>query len=178
MKIDDLLNDYLYDRESGFLMRTVRFGKKVQPYRSFNSKNNAGYYSVTVSGRRVGLHIATWAYHNGRWPADEVDHIDRNKDNYRIENLRESTSAQNKQNTKVNKLNTSGKRNVCFHKPSGRWRSVYVLNSVRSEKYHNTKEDAENYVSSFVELKTERSALLGKDNARQYGIRPENSSGH
>lgn len=161
MSIDDLLREYIYDADSGFLLRTVRFGARVDPYRSFNSKNNAGYYSVTVSKRRVGLHIATWAYHNGKWPEDEIDHIDRNKDNYRIENLRESTSGQNKQNTKINKLNTSGKRNVCFHKPSGLWRSVYVLDSVRSEKYHKTKDDAEAYVSSHVELETERKKLLG-----------------
>ena len=44
-------------------------------------------------------HSAVWAWHHGRLPEKQIDHIDGNEQNNRIENLREVSSGENKLNT-------------------------------------------------------------------------------
>lgn len=56
---------------------------------------------------RVKRYHLVWLFHHGRWPELEIDHIDRNKINDRIENLREATRQENAANiNKGNKLPT------------------------------------------------------------------------
>jgi len=47
-----------------------------------------GYYHVTYRGKKYLLHRLVFFMHHGYWP-DMVDHIDRDKSNNRIENLRD-----------------------------------------------------------------------------------------
>jgi len=59
-------------------------------------------------------------YHHGYLPKF-VDHIDGNKKNNRIENLREATKSQNAMNQKVSTRNTSGIKGVMWHKRDKKW---------------------------------------------------------
>jgi hypothetical protein len=75
-----------------------------------------GYLFIKISGRFYKAHRLIWLIHHGRWPSDQIDHIDRDKQNNRIENLREVTCAQNHQNQSIQKNNTSGSTGVYFRK--------------------------------------------------------------
>lgn len=120
----ELRRKFIYS--DGHLYRVIKFGKSCEPYIPYTKKNSAGYHSVRVSPtKKVGLHVAIWAYHNGVWPENEIDHEDRDKDNYKIENLREATRLENSWNVGLTAQNTSGYKNVGFHKASGKWR-VYL----------------------------------------------------
>lgn len=61
-------------------------------------------------------------YMNGKWPAHDVDHWDREGTNNRWVNLREATKMQNQGNRPANKNNTSGIKGV-YLTPGGRWYS-------------------------------------------------------
>jgi hypothetical protein len=66
-------------------------------------KDSRGYISIHMRyhGDRVQFqaHRVVWMLHHGRWPAQAIDHINRTRDDNRIENLREATLAENNKNS-------------------------------------------------------------------------------
>jgi hypothetical protein len=70
---------------------------------------------------------------NGYLP-QEVDHIDGNKSNNKIENLRGVTKSQNGWNTKKRKTNTSGCKNVYWDKRTNKWLVSFAINKIK--KYY------------------------------------------
>ena len=61
-----------------------------------------------------------------------IDHIDRNPANNKIENLRAASRSLNCLNSKINKTNKSGVKNVDFLKSKKRWR---VLMQIQKKSY-------------------------------------------
>lgn len=66
-------------------------------------------------------HRVIWAIHYGEWPENEVDHINGNKTDNRIENLRIATPSENRCNRGKQRNNTSGYKGVYFNKRSNSW---------------------------------------------------------
>jgi hypothetical protein len=85
------------------------------------SKNPDWYCEGSIFGIRVRAHRVAWAVYHGQWPDGQIDHIDGNRLNNRIENLRDVSASQNRKNTKKRKDNTSGIVGVCFDKQTGKW---------------------------------------------------------
>lgn len=71
-----------------------------------------GYIQVGLFGRRYYAHRLAWFLHYGRWPQGELDHVNGNRADNRIENLREVTRDENAQNRRKaqgnNKLGVLG----------------------------------------------------------------------
>jgi hypothetical protein len=57
-----------------------------------------GYLRVCIFGDEYPAHRVIWAIEKGEWPLGSLDHIDGDKSNNRIENLREATVAENNRN--------------------------------------------------------------------------------
>jgi hypothetical protein len=69
------------------------------------------------------LHRAIWEYHNGPIPfGSQIDHIDRDPLNNRIENLRLCSQNQNQINSKIPANNTTGYKGV-LKTPSGKFQA-------------------------------------------------------
>lgn len=86
-----------------------------------------GYIYVRVNGVPQLAHRVVWAIHHGEMPNYEIDHIDRDRLNNRIENLRLATSSENKWNMSIPSHNTSGRKGVSLHKPTGRYASYIKI---------------------------------------------------
>jgi hypothetical protein len=82
-----------------------------------------GYRYVSVDSKLYGAHRLAWFYQTGCWPLDELDHINRHRDDNRIANLREASRIINCQNTSLRKDSRTGHRGVGWHKATGRWRA-------------------------------------------------------
>lgn len=82
-----------------------------------------GYRRIKWKGKRYLTHRILWFLEFGRWPKDQIDHINGNPSDNRSCNLREATHTQNMRNNKVPITNTSGVKGVCWHKPSKAWRA-------------------------------------------------------
>lgn len=88
--------------------------------------NASGYVFICINGIRYKAHRLAWFYHYGEWPSDEmpqIDHINGNRADNRIANLRLATRLRNSRNLKIRTSNTSGYPGVSLIKSTGRWRA-------------------------------------------------------
>ena len=86
-------------------------------------KDGKGYFAVQLYKRKYRAHRVAWAHFYGQWPILDLDHINGDKTDNRIENLREATVAQNGHNVGLTSRNTSGVRGVFWHKGARKWQA-------------------------------------------------------
>jgi len=108
-----------YDPDSGYL-----FWRAI-PRRGIRGGNRAGgishgYITVGIGGRRYPTHRIIWLMHYGRFP-EQIDHIDHDRSNNKLENLRSVTNAENQRNRTISRKNTSGITGVYWHKLAAKW---------------------------------------------------------
>ena len=80
----------------------------------------------------------------------EVDHINQDRSDNRLENLRWVTSLENSENMGTNKNNTSGHKNIYYQKKSDGWKFEKMINRKTYRKYFRTKIDALCYKFCFI----------------------------
>ena len=56
---------------------------------------NGYMYVNTKFGNKVLAHRLAWLLHHGEWPKGDIDHINRNRSDNRIENLRDVSRSAN-----------------------------------------------------------------------------------
>lgn len=110
----------LFDYRDGFLYwkvnhERVKIGDKTKP-----SPNRSGYYRIGIKNKRYLTHRLIYLYHHGYIPK-EIDHIDGNPSNNKIENLREVTHQQNLMNQKSQCGCSSIYKGVCWDKQTNKW---------------------------------------------------------
>ena len=99
-----------------------------------------GYVHVKIDHKAYKLHRLVFLLHHGYLP-EIVDHIDGNKANNRIENLRGATKSQNSMNQKIRSTNTSSVKGVSWHKVNKKWKVALCKNY--KSYYYGTYEDKE-----------------------------------
>lgn len=88
-----------YCDERGRLVRRVRVGAQAAgTVAGYSSPANRGYRVIGVDGRRFYEHRLVWAWHHDQSPP-QVDHIDNDPANNRVENLRASDNRRNQWNS-------------------------------------------------------------------------------
>lgn len=101
-----------YDPETGVFMR---FGRRAGALHKF------GYRQIMLDGRSYKEHRVAWLYVHGRWPSQQIDHINHVRDDNRIANLREASVAQNLANSIVRSDNKSGLKGVRYDRRCKRY---------------------------------------------------------
>lgn len=86
-----------------------------------------GYRKIKVGGRTYSAHRLAWLFVHGRWPISELDHIDGDKQNNAIANLRECSRSQNIANAGARRNSNTGIRGVYLRK-NGRFEVVLGKN--------------------------------------------------
>ncbi|RTY61958.1 HNH endonuclease [Pseudomonas veronii] len=125
---EELKSVLAYDADTGQFTWLVNSSARVQAGRSAGyMRKRDGYIVVRVRGHGYSAHRLAWFYTHGVWPV-VIDHIDRNRSNNAMENLREATASQNGMNTGIRELNTSGYRGVTWNKAARRWQAQARLN--------------------------------------------------
>lgn len=125
--------------------------------------NDQGYYQVRVNCRLHLAHRLVWLLNNGVWPANQIDHMDRNRVNNQIGNLREATNAENGQNQKMRVDNTSGCTGVSWITQHRKWQAKIKLKGrYKHLGLFESKEDAANaYAMAKAELHTFNPKIKG-----------------
>jgi len=104
-----------------------------------------GYKHGDIFYRKHYAHRVVWAMETGAWPVDHIDHINHDRADNRIANLREVTRVENGKNLSISKLNTSGVTGVCWCKTSQKWHARIVVEKRKIHLgYFDAKKDAIN----------------------------------
>lgn len=140
MTHNDLLELLHYDPCSGELRWRKARGNRAAGAVA-GSTDRHGYVYVHWRGRGVAAHRLAVFYMTGKWPPDQVDHVNRNKSDNRWSNLRLATAAENSRNAPAR----SGIYKGVTRHSNGKWMAQIRVNN--RNKYlglHATPADAHN----------------------------------
>ena len=129
----------LFDYQDGTF---IRRSTGVQIVANFGVKR---YLRVFVDGKPRSLHRMIYLWHHGHLPKT-LDHIDGNRANNKIENLREATQQQNCLNRKHHSNSKSPYKNVYLQSPTknSEWKRNWVVRI--------TVDGKSKYIGSFKDL--------------------------
>jgi len=115
-----------YDSSTGaFYWRVNRGPQKIGS--PAGTLNKVGYVQITIDRKIYLAHRLAWLYVNGAFPSYDIDHINRVKNDNRIENLRIALPSENHQNKGKSASNKSGVIGVCWDSGAKKWRSYIRL---------------------------------------------------
>lgn len=141
--IDRLREVLNYDPETGIFTWRITRRSVAQAGRIAGCLHSGGSIYLRVDGKALQAHRVAWAMQTGAWPKDEIDHINRVRNDNRLVNLREATRAQNLHNRGASKCNTSGFKGVFMCRESGRFRAqVRFSGNKKWSARFKTKEEA------------------------------------
>jgi len=117
----------LFDYKDGELYWKVSPHGKIKVNTITGTYHPNGYKLTKINGKIYRNHRIIFLMFNGYLPKC-IDHIDGNKLNNKIENLREANFSENGLNSKKPKNNTSGTKNITYNKVTNRWRVRIIVN--------------------------------------------------
>lgn len=139
----DVRRQLSYDPETGEVRWLVSPGGQAKVGKMAGCIDNTGYRHIVVNKRRYVLHRIIWLHYYGEWPKHTIDHINRDRLDNRICNLRDATYSEQMLNTRGNSRNTSGYRGVDFHRGRGLWMARLSYQKKRTYLgMYKTKEEA------------------------------------
>ena len=137
--VETLRERFTYNPETGEIVyRESRGCKKAGEGAGYIVPR--GYLYIKIDGKSYKLHRIAWLMFYGEDPKEwEIDHIDRDKANNKISNLRLADRVSNCLNKGISKANTSGVTGVSYCKRDKLW---IAKKSNRCLGYFKTKEEA------------------------------------
>ena len=117
-----ILEQFRYDAKTGQLIRRKTTAPNAVKGDAIYRRNGRGYVLTTIDGESYRVHRLIWKIHHGEPRRDmSIDHIDGDKENNRIENLRLVKQAENLLNASMRSDNKSGCVGVYWEKRRKKW---------------------------------------------------------
>ena len=115
-----------YNKDTGDLIWKPGHGG-VRSGRVAGCLQPSGYRSVSIGKKKVNYkaHRLVWMYHHGKWPDNFIDHINNNRADNRIENLRDVTHEENMANLAPGSGSSTGYRGVYLQPSKSRKKKKY-----------------------------------------------------
>lgn len=111
----------LLEYKNGFLYWKERHNNKIPESLIAGHQESRGYIHISLNGKKYLAHRLVWELHNGEIPKGlVVDHINQDKTDNRIENLRIVSYS-------LNALNTKKTKGVRKHSSVNRWQAYITI---------------------------------------------------
>jgi hypothetical protein len=94
---------------------------------AFARFDREGYYKGTLSKRTLQGHRVAWAIYYGSWPDGQIDHINGDRTDNRIANLRVVDHVENGRNRRLSKRNRTGVTGVRQIPGRTRWSATITV---------------------------------------------------
>ena len=122
MLTQELINERLEYKDGDLYWRVNRGGKAKVGTKAGAYSTSDGYIYVSIDGKKQAAPRLIFLLLKGYLP-EEIDHIDRNRTNNKIDNLREANHAQNMFNCSKHISNTSGIKGVSWCDTTKSWQA-------------------------------------------------------
>jgi hypothetical protein len=140
----------IYDPKNGALYWRVSICGIFRIGPCADMPSSRQYRRIKILGTEYFTHRVVWVYVHGKWPVQEIDHINGIKDDNRICNLREATREINMQNMrKAAKTSTHGYMGVS--RSLEKWQSRIRINGIA--KYLGTFDTPEAAHGAYIAAK-------------------------
>ncbi len=117
-----------YNADTGVITWKVNTSSRVMAGKAAGCISNHGYLRVSIGGKRYLNHRIIWLLHFGYLPEGQIDHINRNRIDNRICNMREVSALCNTRNSGIGINNTSGVVGVHWRKDISKWEAKVTVN--------------------------------------------------
>lgn len=152
----------LFDYKNGKLVWKIKPNRNIRIGDAAGSIDSHGYLQTKHNGIVYLNHRLIWLMHYG-WLPKLIDHVNGNKTDNRIENLRQATPQQNQHNAKRRVDNKSGVKGVIWRKDSRKWRAdIQVNGKRRSLGCFDSIENAKEFIMLTREMLHENFANNGE----------------
>lgn len=134
--------NFRYEETTGTLIRTTAPAQRVRVGDKVGWIGKDGYYHACFLSRMQLVHRVIWVYHYGYIPkGKEIDHINQNRTDNRLSNLRLVSRTENNRNHRLHDTNTSG--HVGVARKRNKWRAYITVGGKQINLgTFNTKRDA------------------------------------
>ena len=157
MKYTEVAQKLAYDPESGVIRWINSPAGWIEGGAEAGSIHKAsGYRHIGLGGKKYRAHRLAWLLHHRQWPTAEIDHINGDRLDNRMANLRLATYAQNQQNRSRDKRNKSGFTGVSWDRGTQKWRAKICIDrrQVHLGVFDTAEEAAAAYAAAKAELHT------------------------
>ncbi len=144
---EELKELMLYDPETG-KFSWIKSRRGVRSMEAAGCVTKRGYVNIYINYKKYLAHRLAWLYVHGKWPPEQIDHINGVRSDNRICNLREASGCQNQLNRWVDCRNKSGIKGVCWHKNNQKWQAQ---TSIDGKEY---------YLGQFIDIKDAERAVV------------------
>jgi len=126
---------FIYNPDTGLFIRRKQVrgpNGRIGNIAGHKDKSN-GYVKIGVNGKSYKAHRLVWLYMYGKFPSNQLDHINHNRSDNRLSNLREVSMAENLKNKKFYSCSKHGFNGVIFQPTRNTW---YARISVNGKLIH------------------------------------------
>lgn len=133
-----------YEPLTGHFRWKVAKGYKIKVGSIAGSPTGRGYIRIVIDNKKYMSHRLAWLYTFGEWPPKFIDHVNGDKSDNSLTNLRVATRSENGYNTTTPKNNTSGIKGVHWHVGEEKWRGRMNVDGIEVQvgKWDNLEEAA------------------------------------
>lgn len=122
----------MFEYREGKLFRRNRCRGALFKREAGTPSKASGYRMIMVNRKQYPAHRIVWLYFHGRIPEHRIDHINGDKSDNRIENLRHVTAQRCRRNIGNPKNNKSGVKGVIWEKRVRKWSPRIAVNKKQS----------------------------------------------
>ena len=134
------LSDLDFDLKSGIIRWKTQRSRNIKPGQIAGNISKVGYRSIKIDGKSYLAHRLVWLFAAGDWPKGDLDHINGDKLDNRISNLREANKSQNGANKHAIR---SGLKGCCWNRGNNKWQASIRKNGKRTFLgYFDTEQEA------------------------------------